>query len=207
MSKTLEERLLALEEVHTSRRGPVGGNGERGPQGPQGFPGQSITGAPGRDGRDANIGECVAAAQTAMERELAAFRAALSGAIVQELKAAGVVDANGKAILVPGPAGKDSIVPGPPGERGETGAAGQSIKGDTGAPGADSTVPGPAGKNGESIVGPAGAPGKDAAPAKDGIDGKEVDTHALMAQLEARFRNVWKNDIQAALRGYFQEKN
>jgi hypothetical protein len=206
----LTKRIDSFEKehraFHSSRRGVEGARGETGTPGRNGkdseIPGPQ--GVPGRDGKDANVGECVAAAQAAMERELAAFRAALSGAIAQELKTAGVVDANGKAILVSGPAGKDSIVPGPPGERGETGAAGQSItgqRGERGERGSDGqSITGPAGRDGASITGPAG---------RDGVNGKDSEgfTPSEIARMEAKFRVQWKSDLQIALAAHFRESH
>jgi hypothetical protein len=54
-------------------------------------------------------------------------------------------------------------------------------------------------------VGPQGPAGHNGVDGKNGMDGKEVDTVALMSQLETRFRKVWKNDIQSALRSYSEE--
>ena len=146
--RTIEERLAAMEKeidscvaehaefrsVHVSRRGVQGGRGETGPAGPQG--------APGRDG---DIGEAVQAAKNAMQAELQTAEARLSQILLTELQKAGVVDHNGNAVLIPGPAG---------------------------SPGADSTVPGPKGDLGPSGQdGKDGKPGRDGADGKDGRNG------------------------------------
>jgi hypothetical protein len=133
---SFETEHNAFKSVHVSRRGVEGAPGRVGERGPSGPPGSTGSqGTPGRNGLDANISDCVAAAQAAISQELAEFRASLGSAIVSELKAAGVVDAQGAAILIPGHDGKD---------------------------GKDSVVPGERGIPGASIVGPNGHNGRDA---------------------------------------------
>jgi hypothetical protein len=140
-----------FRSVHVSRRGVAGGRGEQGLPGPAG-----TTGAPGpagRDGKDADISEAVKAAKKAIEDEYGFYLNAdvLKELIVHQLKLGGVLDAEGRAILIPGP----------------TGSAGRD--GIDGKPGRD-------GVDGQSIVGPAGRDGRDGVdgqPGRDGIDGKD----------------------------------
>lgn len=137
--KALVEKMTAQHAeflaVHVSRRGVAGGRGDVGPTGAtgsQGIPGQSIVGPAGRD---ANIGECVAAAKASLASDIAAVHASISVAVDQALKVAGVIDQDGKAIL---------LVP------------------RNGVDGRDSEVAGPRGIPGASIIGPSGVNGRDA---------------------------------------------
>jgi len=171
-----------FRKVHVSRRGAEGGRGERGE-----------TGATGPSANPQEVAKIAAeaAAETVkkafryetqsakfetlikeFESEIAALRAALKFAIIEELQLSGFVDSEGRA--VPGPAGADSQVPGPRGEKGDkgdTGPAGKdgvdgrdgqdgkSIVGPQGPAGKDSTIQGPRGERGESIIGPEGLQG------------------------------------------------
>ncbi|HYT20124.1 MAG TPA: hypothetical protein VEW05_07815 [Candidatus Polarisedimenticolia bacterium] len=185
-SGTSEERIVQIENYlnelslhRDSRRGPEGPRGHQGEQGPQG--------APADPKQVAEIAtELVKKAfrfetQIAkfesllkdLESEIAAVKAALRWAVIEELKLGGVLDAEGRA--VPGPAGADSHVPGPKGDKGDAGLAGpagkdgvdgrdgrdgadgQSVVGPQGPTGKDSTVPGPKGERGE--IGPEGLQG------------------------------------------------
>jgi hypothetical protein len=217
-----ESEMVEWRKVNLSRVGPVGPRGERGIPGVNAR--ESTTPGPeGRPGKDADISQCVSAAKSAFASEIAKLHASLGSVVVQALKDAGVIDADGRAILVPGPAGRDgqgrdgvdgqSIV----GPRGETGAPGRNAqisigkvsvgnnaaasirvengvhyldvvlprgeKGDTGAAGKDSTVAGPAGKDSE------------------GFPPSEI------ARMEAKFRNIWKTDMQIALGAHFRESH
>src|SRR6266853_2845510 len=183
--QTVEEKLAALEQkidsfaaehsecrsVHVSRRGPEGGRGEIGPVGP--------VGATGPAGKDADISQVIEAALKRVREEFDAEYKILTEVVRHELKTSGVIDEDGKAILIPGPAGapglpgRDGIsnIPGPEGKQGPTGPQGlpgkdgrDGIDGKDGRDGKDSVVPGPAGK--DSVVpgpvgpeGPAGIPG------------------------------------------------
>ena|SRR5713101_6008809 len=100
-------------------------------------------GVPGRDGTDANVSECVAVAKIAFEQEIAALHAKLGSAVVHALKSAGVIDSNGNAILVAGPAGENSVIPGPKGDSitGARGEKGDSITGEPGRDGVDGKTP------------------------------------------------------------------
>jgi len=168
----------------------------------------------------------VAAAKVSFESEITALHSRLGSVVLQALKDAGVVDSNGKAILVAGPAGLDgqnSTVAGPAGRDGE------SITGPTGTNGRDAqvvigtvsagdqaaasvrVVDGvsyldivlPRGEKGESIVGTASTV---AGPA--GKDGKDAFvTPGDIAHLESKFRNIWKSDFQVALRAHFNESH
>jgi hypothetical protein len=129
------QRDYSIPRVAGETRQPSVVIGQRGAEG--------VQGAQGPAGKDANISECIAAPQVALRAELNSI---LRSAIVDELKRAGVIDAAGKAVLIPGPAGRD-------------GADGRSIVGRAGKDG--QSIVGPAGRNGtdgQSIVGP---PGKD----------------------------------------------
>jgi len=239
----LRKELSKFEKLHAdfqhwnnSRRGVEGERGQ------QGIPGVGVPGPAGAPGKDANVSEVVQTAKQEMQTDLNKFQASLAGAIIQELKRSGVVDANGKAVLIPGPAGRDSVIPGPKGD---------SVKGESGRDGRDgvdgktpnvsevvsvaksevdslveaklsefqnglrnlilkllkernvldaqgNAVPGPAGK--DSVVpGPSG---------RDGVDGKDAFvTVADISHLEARFRNIWKSDVQAGIRAHFHESH
>jgi hypothetical protein len=62
----------------------------------------------------------------------------------------------------------------------------------------------PRGEKGET--GPTGAastvPGKDG---RDGVDG--IITASDIARMEAKFRNIWKSDVQIALSAHFRESH
>jgi len=107
--------------------------GERGIQGAVGQDGKSITGSAGRDGadgksivgpqgksgvdgrpgRDADPAAIIAQATKFLEDAFHGFKAevrsALSETVVAQLKSSGVIDANGKAILIPGPRGEEGL--------------------------------------------------------------------------------------------------
>ena len=126
-------------------RGPSVVYGSRGEKGDRG--GIGPQGAPGPPGRDANIKEAIDAATLAMTVELDRMRAGIEAGIVVELKKAGLIDANGKAILLEGKPGRDGRegMQGPVGARGGVGE-----RGPAGNDGVD-------GKNGID-----GKPGRDA---------------------------------------------
>jgi hypothetical protein len=154
---------------------------KRGPQGIQGEP-SNIPGPVGPPGRDADVAEVVALARRVMREELESAKDALREIVVGELKASGVIDSEGRAILIPGPEGKPGYTPrkgidyvdGRDGERGPEGKPGRDgytpVKGIDyfdGVNGKDSVVPGPRGERGidgkDSVVpgpvGPQGQPG------------------------------------------------
>jgi hypothetical protein len=192
-----------FKSVHVSRRGVQGGRGERGAdstvpgpagqsikgdRGEIGPAGASIVGPAGRDGADS---------QVPGPQGLAGRDAKIKiGAVVHGVAASATIEdtADGQVLHLVLPRG----------ERGETGAAGQSIKGEKG-----DSITGPRGErglSGESIVGPAGADSQVAGPeGKAGTDA--FVTPADIAHLEVKFRNIWKNDIQAGLRGHFNESH
>jgi hypothetical protein len=194
-----ESEMVEWRKINLSRVGPVGPRGERGIPGVNARE-STVPGPEGRPGKDADISQCVAAAKSSFASEIAKMHASLGSVVVQALKDAGIIDADGQAILVAGPAGRD---------------------GRNGVDGKDSNIPGPAGRDGidgKSIVGPAGrdgrdgADGKDSAPGRDGIDGKDgsikLEADAVtVAHLESKFRRNWKDDIQAGIRGHFQESH
>jgi len=163
----VEDRIAALEKYLTelqahrdSRRGLDGVRGEQGPQGEVGPVGPS-----------ADVREVVEAAKAAMKEEFGTLHKflnaeALAEIINHQLKLAGVIDEDGKAVLIPGPKGDTgaaSTIPGPEGERGDRGERGErGDRGLKGEPGASNT-PGPVGQQGErgehgerGEVGPAG---------------------------------------------------
>jgi hypothetical protein len=134
-----------FHSVHVSRRGVEGPRGLQGEPGPAGQ-----TGAPGKDADPAQVAEIVKKALKYdvqattreferllkdLEFEFGAAKAALRWAVIEELKAAGVIDSEGEAILKPGPAGKDSTVAGP---KGDAGLAGRD--GFAGRDGRDATI-------------------------------------------------------------------
>lgn len=175
-------------------RGPSVVFGARGPEGPQGKPGPE-----GKPGKDADVSDVVELARAAMEEVLALFAENVPSLILNCLQRAGAIDENGKAIFVAGKDGRDGVGRdgvdgkdglGIPGPRGEAGKDGESIVGPKG-----DTIVGPRGEKGEkgekgdTIVGPQGSAGKDG-----------EFSQSEIANLEVRFRNIWKNDIQAALR-------
>ncbi len=146
---------------------------KRGPQGERGASVVGEQGPIGPPGRDADVAEVVGAAQRVMQDELQSAKDTLREIVVKELKQGGVIDSEGRAILIPGPPGKDgrdgvdgkdSTVPGPKGDVGPAGYTpkkgidyfdgvpgqdGQSVVGLQGPVGRDSTVPGPQGTCGE----------------------------------------------------------
>ena len=102
-----KERVVTREVI--GQRGERGFTGERGPE--------------GKPGKDANISVAIAAGQQAARVEFNRLKTELSIAIVAELKAAGVIDQLGRAILKEGKPGLPSTVPGPKGDPGDTQAA------------------------------------------------------------------------------------
>jgi hypothetical protein len=224
----LQERLEAAEKELAKLNGLVGQQGPR-----------------GESGKDANTEEIINTLRVEIGKSFASAQEALSQmvlimvghAIVQELKTAGVVDSEGRAILLPGPVGPT----------GNSGPAGQSIVG-------------PAGRAGESITGPAGRDGVDgkspdvselvsaaqsqanqfvewklselqselrnlilqilqerkvldaqgnAVPGPEGKSGTPGPgvTPSDISQMEAKYRAIWKSDIQIALRAHFAESH
>jgi hypothetical protein len=221
--ETYEAEMIEWRKINLSRRGPEGARGERGLPGINGR--ESTTPGPeGRPGKDADISQCVSAAKSAFAFEIAKLQASLGSVVAQALKDAGVIDADGQAILVAGPAGRDGRgIPGEKGDsitgpKGDRGADGQSVQlaigrvsaGDhasasirvvNGISYLDVVLPrgekGDTGATGAASVGPAG---------KDGVIKLEADT-ATIAHLESKFRRNWKDDIQAGIRGHFQESH
>ncbi len=89
-----------------------------GPAGRDGSDGLSITGPAGRDGvgragKDADPTQIIAQATRFLEDAFRGFKAevrsALSETVVAQLKSSGVIDANGKAVLIPGPRGEEGL--------------------------------------------------------------------------------------------------
>src|SRR2546427_10011232 len=126
----IQEKVDLLEKKVEQLNGLVGS------QGPKGESGKEADNEEIIKTLRVEIGKSFASAQTALSEMV---KIMVGHAIIQALKTAGVVDGDGRAILVAGPAGLDSTTPGP---------AGQSIVG-------------PAGPAGQSIVGPAGRDGVD----------------------------------------------
>lgn len=210
-----------FRSVHVSRRGHPGGQGERGATGATGSPGSQ--GVPGRNARVV-IGTVVAGVEAS-----ASITEQADGVHVLNLVLPrGLQGERGADSTVAGPAGKDgeSIK----GERGESGKDAAPAKdGVNGTNGRDAVVrignvvagevagvsvretsDGqvldfvlPRGERGQTGV---GASGKDGATGPAGKD-SEGFTQSEIARMEARFRNIWKNDIQAALRGHFNESH
>jgi len=175
-----------FRKIHISRKGPEGGRGIQGEVGPQGHP-----------GKDADVREVVEAAKQAIReefnrasvrqlvdetrREIAAeygsSAAVIRQIVLHELKTGGVLDEDGKAILLPGPAGRDSQIAGP---RGDTGLPGRdAVDGLPGKNGADSTVPGPRGERGlqgepgvSNVPGPRGERGEIGPEGLQGLPGE-----------------------------------
>jgi hypothetical protein len=161
------QRDYSIPRVAGETRQPSVVIGQRGAEGVQGI--QGAQGIQGLAGKDANISECIQAARSAMQSELARL---LESSIDAALKRAGVIDADGKAILVAGPSGRD-------------GADGRSIVGPAGADG--KSIVGPAGKNGvdgQSIVGPAGRDGNVADATKAAKDYVEREIADLALSLK-----------------------
>ena len=102
-------------------RGKQGEKGESivGPVGKNGVDGQSIVGPAGKNGvdghpgRDADPTQIIAQATRFLEDAFRGFKAevrsALSETVVAQLKSSGVIDANGKAVLIPGPQGLEGL--------------------------------------------------------------------------------------------------
>ncbi len=129
----VEERVAALEHYLTelqlhrdSRRGLEGVRGQKGDTGSVG-----ATGAQGAPGKDADITQFVEAALKKVKEEFDAEYKILSEVVRHELIKGGVLDDDGKAILIPGPTGQ---------------------KGDS--------VTGPSGQDGVSVIGPRGRDAK-----------------------------------------------
>jgi len=154
----VEERLGALEKYLESlqlhRDSRKGLEGARGPAGENSV----VQGPQGPAGRDADITQVVEAALKKVKEEFDQEYAILAQVVRHALVTGGVLDENGKAILIPGPIGPASTIPGPRGEQGERGERGD--RGSTGEPGV-SNIPGPVGPQGErgerGEQGPAGA--------------------------------------------------
>jgi hypothetical protein len=197
--ETYEAEMIEWRKVNLSRVGPVGPRGERG--------------IPGLNGKEGSVG--------------ATGDRGPAGIGIR-----GEKGEPGKDSTVPGPRGETgaSIV-GPPGPTGATGPASTvpGPRGETGAPGRDAQISigkvsvgdnaaasirvengihyldlvlprgtkGDVGPAGPSVEGPAG---------KDGVIKLEADT-ATIAHLESKFRRNWKDDIQAGIRGHFQESH
>jgi len=231
------ERLHAdFQHWNNSRRGVEGGRGETGAPGRNGKDSE-IPGPQGTPGKDADVSEVIAAAKQQMQSDFATLQAGLAGAIVAELKRSGVVDANGKAILVAGPAGRDGVngqdsavvgpagasITGPAGTNGRDAVvkigsvsagdqAAASIRvvdgvsyldivlprGERGQAGADSTVPGPQGVPGSAA---------DLTPLETLQADINKQVGAISMQLEVRLRRIFKDDVQAALRGHLVESH
>lgn len=145
-----KNKYIPAQRDYSAR--PVAGESQRGPsvvygaRGPEGAPGRDSTvpGPAGRDGRDADVEEVVSLATRTMESRIAKFEGNVGNLLKIALQHAGVIDLNGRAILLPGPQGKPGL----------------SIKGDPGKDG--ESIVGHAGRNGvdgQSIVGPAGRDG------------------------------------------------
>jgi hypothetical protein len=163
---------------HNSRRGVQGiqgAQGEPGVAGPPADPQQVAILAAEIVKKDFRFETLVTKFQSLLselEGEVVAVKAALQFAVITELKQAGVIDAEGRAILGPqGPAGLQGPA-GPIGSEGPQGLAGndgvdgrdgrdgqdgKSVVGPQGPAGADSQVPGPRGERGE--LGPEGLQG------------------------------------------------
>jgi hypothetical protein len=120
-------QIAEYEKVHVSRRGVEGPRGERGE------PGIGIQGPPGKD---ADLREAIYLAGEEMHAVLGEVTSNITNfineEIVWELRKAGFIDANLKA--VPGPKGDPGIsnIPGPTGADGRDGADGKSIVGPAG---------------------------------------------------------------------------
>src|SRR5438045_1735086 len=107
----------AVGEAKASHPSVVyGARGEKGDRGERGLPGPA--------GKDADVQEVIDAAAVTMESVLFDFKQDVGALIKKALQDAGAINANGKAILLPGPAcrdgtnGKDSTVAGPTGPAG-----------------------------------------------------------------------------------------
>lgn len=134
---TVEERLSGLEKYleelslhRDSRRGLEGPAGKN----------STVPGPQGPPGRDADIREVIYAAEKEMHELLDQFTANLPATILWELQVRGVVDENGKAILIPGEKGErgEPGVSNVPGEKGDIGPAARD--GVDGRPGRDAKI-------------------------------------------------------------------
>jgi len=136
----IEEALILLAGVCEAlmRR-----RGLRGESGPAGVP-SNIPGPPGKDADPAEVAELL------KPDLIAAIKSEIRPAIVEELKSSGVIDADGKAILIPGPEGKPSTIPGPMGPAGRDSTV-PGPRGEIGPAGRDSVVPGPRGESGVTL--------------------------------------------------------
>ncbi len=148
-----------FRQVNISRRGVQGGRGEQGEKGEKGMPG-----AQGPKGRDADIGEVVLAAERKMHEVFNKILGNYTDVVTGILKRSGVINSEGKAILIPGKDGADSQVPGPAGPKGDVGPSGKD--GIDGKAGRD-------GKDGKSIMGPKGEPGPRGEPGISNIPGPQ----------------------------------
>jgi Collagen triple helix repeat (20 copies) len=202
------QRDYQAASVQAEQRGPsvMMSRGPAGPAGPAG-----ATGLPGKDGKDADLTEAIELATRTMESRLAKFEASVADLLTKTLQRAGVIDQNGRAILLPGKDGRDgangrdSVVPGPQGltgargERGEQGERGergeQGERGPTGATGAQGPRgekgnqgdPGPQGERGEKgTSGPRGGAGD--------ISAALANMSELLDQRLAAFREELKGE-------------
>ncbi|SRR6266851_944004 len=176
----LAEICQGLIRQSELKRGPQGVRGDSGPQGPQGSP--------------VDVTQVVDAARKVMQLELQTAKDALREIVVAELKQSGVIDSEGRAILIPGPPGKDgragvdgkdSTVPGP---KGDVGSAGYTPKKGVdyfdGAPGRD-------GQDGKSIVGLSGPAGKDSVvPGPQGQRGEPGQAGVTLEEVEQLIREI-----------------
>jgi hypothetical protein len=103
---------------------------------------EDYRGEPGPAGKDADHAHAAEIAKNSLKREfeeslknlefeIGAAKSALRWAVIEELRATGVIDAEGNAVLIPGPPGKDSTV---------AGAKGDSIIGPAGRDGRDAKI-------------------------------------------------------------------
>jgi hypothetical protein len=138
VSKTTAE-VAEHRAVHVSRRGVQGAQGERGLPGPQGAPADPQQVA---EITTQLVTKKFESLLKELEAEIAVAKSSLRWAVIEELRASGFVDAEGRA--VPGPAGADSQVAGP---------AGRDGVGKNGVDGKD-------GVDGKSIEGPRGRDAK-----------------------------------------------
>jgi hypothetical protein len=203
-------RDYTVAPVAGESRGPSVVIGAKGDRGEQGAPGPV-----GPAGKDADIQEAIEAAERSMESRLAAFEQGVESLLTKTLQRVGVIDENGRAILLPGKDGRDgtngrdSVVPGPQGltgargerglqgergergeqgERGLTGATGtQGLRGDKG----DRGLQGDRGERGaqgeQGTRGPRG-------PAGD-ISAAVANTEKLLDQRLAAFREEIKGVV------------
>jgi collagen triple helix repeat protein len=182
----IEARHSEFEKVHVSRRGADGGIGPQGPQGPVGpaadpaqvaaIAAELVKNHFKHQEQAAKFDRLFKELEDRIDSALVTVKAGLQWAIIEELKAANVIDGKGNA--VPGPQGEPGPEgpqgkPGEKGDKGDTGPAGKdgadgrdgqdgkSITGSQGVAGKDSTVPGPQGPKGEpGPEGPRGLAGE-----------------------------------------------